>query len=212
MTDFIPLFPLKLVVFPGEHLNLHIFEPRYKQLIREVEANGTTFGIPAFIENKIMTYGTEIQLLEIVKKYDDGKLDIKTRGIGIFKIAEFHKQVSNKLYSGADINRIEFDESKADIDLNAKILKRLTELFKLLKIDKKVPKNSEHFNLYEIGHHVGFSLEQEYVFLTMLDRKERQAYLMEHMDRLIPVVSEMERLRKRVQLNGHFKDEKPPEV
>ncbi|MEO1628994.1 MAG: LON peptidase substrate-binding domain-containing protein, partial [Bacteroidota bacterium] len=46
-----PLFPLKLVVYPGEQLNLHIFEPRYKQLIRECEQNKVTFGIPAFIND-----------------------------------------------------------------------------------------------------------------------------------------------------------------
>ena len=57
MTDFLPLFPLKLVAFPGEELNLHIFEPRYKQLIREFEQNGTTFGIPTFLDNKVLDFG-----------------------------------------------------------------------------------------------------------------------------------------------------------
>ena len=62
MIDFLPLFPLKLVAFPGEQLNLHIFEPRYKQLFRECEENQITFGIPAFIDNKIMDIGTELKL------------------------------------------------------------------------------------------------------------------------------------------------------
>ena len=44
MTNFIPIFPLNLVVYPGEKLNLHIFEPRYKQLIRECHANGNPLG------------------------------------------------------------------------------------------------------------------------------------------------------------------------
>ena len=70
MHDFLPLFPLKLVVYPGEQLNLHIFEPRYKQLIREAEHNGTTFGIPAFIEENVMDIGTEIKLLSIEKRHE----------------------------------------------------------------------------------------------------------------------------------------------
>ena len=63
----LPLFPLQLVVYPGEKLNLHIFEPRYKQLIQECQEQGTTFGIPAFIDSEIMSIGTEIELLKIEK-------------------------------------------------------------------------------------------------------------------------------------------------
>ena len=75
MIDFLPLFPLKLVAFPGERLNLHIFEPRYKQLIRECSENQITFGIPAFIDNKIVNIGTEIKLEKIENTYENGELD-----------------------------------------------------------------------------------------------------------------------------------------
>ena len=85
MKDFLPLFPLKLVAFPGERLNLHIFEPRYKQLFRECHENQVTFGIPAFINNKIAEFGTELKLDKIEKSYEDGSLDVRTLGIGIFK-------------------------------------------------------------------------------------------------------------------------------
>lgn len=54
MTNFIPIFPLGVVVYPDEQLNLHIFEPRYKQLIRDCIAENKPFGIPAVIEKKMM--------------------------------------------------------------------------------------------------------------------------------------------------------------
>ncbi|MEM1321047.1 MAG: LON peptidase substrate-binding domain-containing protein [Bacteroidota bacterium] len=209
MTDFIPLFPLKMVVFPGEQLNLHIFEPRYKQLIREVEQNGTTFGIPAFIDNKIMSLGTEIELLDIVKRYDDGKLDIKTQGIGLFRIDTYYEEAAGKLYAGADIERVEH-QGEGDPALSRRILRYLNELFALLKINKKVPKTEDRFDSFEIAHHVGFSLEQEYEFLCQSSELERQDYMVSHLEQMIPVVREMERLRKRVQLNGHFKNVIPP--
>ncbi len=91
MTDFLPLFPLQLVVFPGEKLNLHIFEPRYKQLIREVEQNGTTFGIPSYIDGKVMDVGTEIRLISVEKRYEDGQMDIRTEGMGLFRIIELYR-------------------------------------------------------------------------------------------------------------------------
>ncbi len=62
MTNFIPIFPLGLVVFPGEQLNLHIFEPRYKQLIQECKAADKPFGIPAVIKNAMPEMGTLVRV------------------------------------------------------------------------------------------------------------------------------------------------------
>ena len=96
--DKIALFPLSLVVFPGEELRLHIFEPRYKQLIHDCTTENITFGIPPYFEGKDLRYGTELEVTEIVKKYDDGKMDIKAKGIGWFEIDEFYKVLFGKLY------------------------------------------------------------------------------------------------------------------
>jgi len=62
MTNFIPIFPLGIVVYPGEKLHLHIFEERYKQLIRECRDTGRFFGIPAVIQNKVCERGMLMQL------------------------------------------------------------------------------------------------------------------------------------------------------
>ncbi len=205
MKDFIPLFPLKMVVFPDENLNLHIFEPRYKQLIRECEQNGTTFGVPAFIDNKIMDFGTELKLLKVEKRYENGEMDISTRGIGIFKIEEFYRTTPNKLYSGADIERL-ISNDEGDPSLYELIRESIEELFIALNIKNNLDIDHTEFKTYHIAHHVGFSIEQEYKFLCMGTERERQEYMIDHIQKLIPVVREMERLKKRAQLNGHFKN------
>jgi uncharacterized protein len=79
VTNFIPIFPLALVVFPGEELNLHIFEPRYKQLIADCHQSKKPFGIPAVIQNQVAEMGTLAEIVEIVKTYDNGELDIRTK-------------------------------------------------------------------------------------------------------------------------------------
>ena len=53
MTNFIPIFPLSIVVYPGESLNLHIFEERYKQLITECYAEKKSFGVPPVINSSV---------------------------------------------------------------------------------------------------------------------------------------------------------------
>ena len=80
MTNFIPIFPLGIVVFPGEKLHLHIFEPRYKQLINECKESGKPFGIPTVISNRMNEMGTLVELKDIVQTYDNGEMDIKHRG------------------------------------------------------------------------------------------------------------------------------------
>ena len=90
--DRIPLFPLNVVLFPGEELPLHIFEPRYKQLINECYQTKKPFGIPPFINGQVTEMGTLVQVLEISQVYEDGKMDIKTEGLKVFRILEVIKE------------------------------------------------------------------------------------------------------------------------
>ena len=75
MEYTLPLFPLNIVAFPGETLNLHIFEPRYKELITDCIKSDYVFGIPSFVKNKIEV-GTTAKILKIEKTYEDGRMDI----------------------------------------------------------------------------------------------------------------------------------------
>jgi Lon protease-like protein len=77
MTNFIPIFPLGIVVYPGEDLNLHIFEPRYKQLINECYKEKKLFGIPSIIDNRIQDYGTLMQITEITTVHENGEIILR---------------------------------------------------------------------------------------------------------------------------------------
>ncbi len=211
MADYLPMFPLQLVVFPNEDLNLHIFEPRYKQLIEECDQQGLTFGIPAYIEGQLKDVGTEVRLVEIVKKYPSGESDIRTQGVDPFRIHEYHKTAPGKLYAGAEITRIK-NQMQGDYAKNQELRDLVEELFKIMKINKSVPELDEQFQTYEVAHNVGLSLEQEYELLTIASETERQDYLINHLQNLIPTVKEMENLRQRVQMNGHFKNIIPPKL
>lgn len=205
MLDFLPLFPLQLVVFPNENLNLHIFEPRYRQLLNDVESEGITFGVPAFIDGKMMNHGTEVALIKVASRSEDGKMNVKTKGLGVFQIHEFYSKAAGKLYAGADVEHWK-DNSVGDVESNAIIVEHIKQLFSILNINKSIPTDLEGFRAFDMGHHVGFSLEQEYQFLCLRSEMERQEFMLAHLKRLIPIVEEMEALRKRVQMNGHFKN------
>jgi Lon protease-like protein len=205
MTNFIPIFPLGIVVYPGEKLNLHIFEPRYKQLIRECSETGKPFGIPPVMDEKLKEMGTLVQVLEISKVYDDGKMDIKTEGLKVFRMLEMIKELPDKLYSGAIVNYPD-NVDKGNRVLMQGIVKGIKELHKLLKIEKQFPKPEEELWCYDVAHHAGLSLPEEYELLELLHELQRQEYLKRHLTKVIPVLAEMEMLKEKVKLNGHFKN------
>ena len=206
MTNFIPIFPLSVVIYPGESLNLHIFEPRYKQLINECYAEAKPFGIPSIINNKLNEIGTLMHITEIVSTSSNGEMDIKTKGISIFRILEVIKKVPDKLYSGAIVNYPENITDMYNRELMQKVLNALRQLHKLLKIEKDFKKPDEEISAYDIAHHAGLSLEEEYELLGLLREDQRQEYLKRHLTKVLPVIAEMETLKKRVKLNGHFKN------
>jgi Lon protease-like protein len=210
MSTILPLFPLQLVAFPEEDLNLHVFEPRYRELVKDCKEQGITFGIPPYIDRRVMEYGTELELVEVVKEYPDGKLDVRTRGVGVFKLEEFYSRAPKKLYAGASIKRVSYD-TEGDIVTSTQLIERIEELFSLMKIDKPIP-DAVDLRTFKLGHHVGLSTEQEYELLTIHSEMDRQDFMLDHLNTLIPMVREMERLRERVQMNGHFKDVIPPKV
>jgi uncharacterized protein len=205
VTNFIPIFPLGIVVYPGEQLNLHIFEPRYKQLIKECADNDKPFGIPAVIEDKISELGTLVKVKEVSKVYEDGQMDIKTEGLKVFRMLEMINSLPDKLYSGAIVSYPDNDE-KGNRALMQGIVTGIKELHKLLNIEKKFPKPEEELWTYDVAHLAGLSLKEEYELLELMMELQRQEYLKRHLKKVIPVLAEMETLKERVKLNGHFKN------
>jgi hypothetical protein len=205
MTNFIPIFPLAIVVYPGEQLNLHIFEPRYRQLINECFETKKPFGIPSVIDDKIQEMGTLVQVKEISQLYEDGKMDIKTEGLQVFRTLELINELPDKLYSGAIVNYPDNDERGNRTLMNG-IVKGIKELHKLLNIEKKFIKPDAELWSYDVAHHAGMSLQEEYELLELLHESQRQEYLKRHLTKVIPVLAEMEMLKEKVKLNGHFKN------
>ncbi len=205
MTNFIPIFPLGIVVYPGEQLNLHIFEPRYKQLITDCFANAKPFGIPTVLENGVNELGTQLEITEIVAVHPDGKMDICTKGLQVFKMLETIKSLPDKLYSGAIVTYPTNDQ-RLKIALMAKIIADIRELHKLLKVTKDFKKPNELLTSYDVAHHVGLTVKEEYELLGLWREDQRLAYLSRHLAKVLPMVSGMENLKDKIKLNGHFRE------
>lgn len=210
MTQKLAIFPLQLVVFPGESLNLHIFEPRYRQLIADAATEGITFCVPTVINGGLLPIATEVKLVEIVTMYPSGESDIRTLGQRVFFVEDYTKTLPDKLYAGADCRLLTVD-TEEDPLLNGEIVNLTRSIYRDLKIDKQIRSVKEGFCTYDIAHYVGLKLEQEYEMLTLLDAQQRQQFLLEHLISIRPELREGKRMQDRAHLNGHFKELTPPE-
>lgn len=202
MSFMVPLFPLNIVVFPGEKLNLHIFEPRYKQLINDCIDNKSTFVIPAYVHQKI-ELGTEVKIKEIVKVYDDGRMDISTVGLHAVQVTEFKNPQEGKLYAGGRIKVLE-NVSDANTTQRYELLALVKDLFTKINVDLQV-EISKMVTTFDIGHKIGLSLKQEYKLLGMIKDSDRHDYMISHLNEAIPILQQINEAREKIKMNGHFR-------
>ncbi len=205
MTNFIPIFPLGIVVYPGEQLNLHIFEPRYKQLISECRASGKPFGIPAVIGDKMQEFGSLLEVTEVVRVEENGKMNIRTRGMKVFRILEVVREIPDKLYSGAIVSYPDNFLQGNSAHMKA-VVKSIRNLHGLLHVEKDFKKPDDQLSCYDLAHHIGLSLEEEYELLCLMDERQRLEYIRRYLTKALAMLSGMEQLKEKIRMNGHFKN------
>ncbi len=204
MTNFIPIFPLSLVVYPEEELKLHVFEPRYKQMIRECVAENKHFGIPGIIEQKLKDYGTLMDIIAVDKTYENGEMDIRVKGTSVFRVLEVIHEVPEKLYSGAIVHYPK-NTLQGSPGLMKKIIRSLRTLHNLMQVKRDFGKPEHALRSYDVAHEVGFSPLQEYEMLCLLHELQRQEYLRRHLKKVISTVAGLEQLKAKARFNGHYR-------
>lgn len=167
------------------------------------------FGIPPFINNGVSTLGTEMKLVGIEKSYESGEMDIRTQALGVFRIREFFRESPGKLYAGGQVEDVA-DDHIGDILLQTRIKEEIQQLYDILGLRRLFLDLPTNFRVYDIAHHLGLSTEQEYQLLAAATETERQELVLEHLQQVLPILLETERLKERARLNGHFKNLTPP--
>ena len=112
--DNIPLFPLNIVAVPKERIPLHIFEPRYKQMIKDSIKTGDPFGIVLKDDKGVKSIGCSVKIIRVLKEHPTGEYDIIVQGLQCFRIKE-KTQENNQLWIGK-VTYLEDNES-ASADL-----------------------------------------------------------------------------------------------
>ena len=206
MNDILPLFPLQIVVFPEDRLPLHVFEERYRDLVRDCRDGQGNFGIPTYIDGGL-GYGSEVVIDRVVKEYDSGKYDIICEATRAFRIVEFHNPTPGKLYSGGVVEYLENIEDGQDSQ-RQRLVRLVATLYEEIGVDYQVVPPAE-FRAFKYGHKVGFNLNEEYIMLQMKSEAERLLYMEKHLKRIIPIIRQVNSTKKLIGMNGHFRNYDP---
>jgi len=148
--------------------------------------------------------GTLVEITAIRQEYEDGKMDISTRGISVFRILELIKEIPDKLYSGAIVTYPENVADGRQLKME-KIIQGMKELHRMIQVSKELKKPESEWISYDVAPHIGLNPEQELELLSLLRESQRQEYLVRHLKKVIPVVARMETLKEKIRMNGHFR-------
>ena len=199
---------MPMVAFPIESVNLHIFEARYKQLVRDCMENNRSFGLAPFIEEEVKPVGTLMKVKRIEKEYEDGRLDIATEAQGLFKMSRYENPMPDRLYAGADVQPYPINR-EGDPALAREIREKMNSIFESLQIQKRLPA-PELLLSFHIGHSIGFSLEEEYNLISIKDEYDRQIQVLQQIDRITPKIKTAAQVKHRALLNGEFRTYNSP--
>jgi Lon protease-like protein len=184
----IPLFPLGVVLLPGMDLPLHIFEERYKVLIGKCIEKDQEFGIVYYSGEMILRVGCTASITEILRNYDDGKMDIMTIGKRRFQIKdilEAKEYLEARVTFFQDFNRDIDDEMKKLINRGIEGLKQLTNITgkeeHLRVLDSIDPETLS----FIIASTHGFTLEEKQKFLEITSTQERLEKSIDSLQKII---------------------------
>jgi len=202
--ELLPLFPLELVLYPEERLPLHIFEDRYKDLVRDCLEGDGVFGIVLAQEGKLAEVGCRATIERVARRYADGRLDIVVSGGERFRIGEL---VNERAYLQGMVDPLPEPGSPPDPMSRERLI---TQHMKLLELGGRMPspviyQDRPHVS-YLIAHNAGLSLDQKQHVLELRGEGDRIDFLVAHMEAFIPRVEKAEAVRQKIRSNGHFPD------
>ncbi len=197
----IPLFPLEVVLFPGELLPLHIFEPRYKEMIRECNEKKQAFGVVLAADDGIAEIACTAELLQIAKTYDNGEMDIITVGRRVFRILEV---VEERSFYEAEVEYVDEESPPHQVPTTA-----LLQLFEKCyhAAFQQPPDRASLAKAPVVSYHIAGALPLELAYkqklLEMRDEEERRHSLELNLARWLEQLEIANRARRLSGGNGH---------
>ena len=203
----IALFPLNLVLFPGMILPLHIFEPRYKEMIGECLTLKKEFGVVFLEEGHLHTIGCTAVINKVLKRYEDGRMDILTRGVKRFHLNELNHDrafLQGDIAEMVDVPESQMLISDERISEACGYLNRIFEITKQAHDEVQPGDLSPDALTFMIATAGGYTLQERQELLHGVDTAERLERILSMKSKVLNRMIADQRLREMINLNGNL--------
>ncbi len=197
-TERIPLFPLTVVLLPGMTLPLHIFEQRYKRMMKTVIDEEIPFGVVLARENGIATVGCTALVRRLARTYPDGRMDLITLGESAYRVRAVHK---DKEYLEATVDMMPEDLQPGPSATAEELITLFTDCHLLLHGsppgEVNIDDQADGLLAYRIASELPLELETLQELLEMRVEAERRLKLIHRLNQLLPQLIQIQQIRSK---------------
>ena len=201
MSPLLPLFPLDVVLLPGTPLPLHIFEPRYREMISECLDRSQHFGVLRGKEQELAEIGCTAEILTVTKKYPDGRMDIVTEGRARFEVLQLNKERS---FLQAEVLYL---QDEAGVGSREEITQAVKLHGEIMTLAGAEPEKSSEVDEGQLSFHLAGSLPLDLDFkqtlLGMKSEGERLRAIISFFETILPTMRRTVHVRRKAGGNGH---------
>jgi Lon protease-like protein len=200
LASLLPLFPLNVVLFPGTRLPLHIFEPRYKEMIGECIAHNSPFGIVRAQEQGLAEIGCTAEIVTVTKQYPDGRLDIVTEGRNRFEVLQLNQE---RAFLRGEILPIADEPGEPTSQETARAIQLHAEILTLAGAIQDLSAAENSMLSFYLAGSLPLDLDFKQKLLELRSERLRIATLIEYLDTILPKLRRASRARSTAGGNGH---------
>lgn len=202
MDSLLPLFPLDVVLFPGTPLPLHIFEPRYKEMIAECRQQDRAFGVIRAVEQNLAEIGCTAEIVSVVKEYPDGRLDIVTEGRKRFEVLHVNDE---RPFLRAEV--LMFDDESAVVPQSetARAVQLHSEILKLAGATQDLSSADQSTLSFYLAGSLPLDLDFKQKMLALRSEAQRITSLVAYFESLLPNLQRSLSARQKAGGNGHVR-------
>lgn len=200
MDALLPLFPLDVVLFPGTPLPLHIFEPRYKEMIGECLAERRNFGVVRAVGEDLADVGCTAEIITVVKEYPDGRLDLVTEGRMRFEVVRVNEERS---FLQAEVLMISDEPGTAAPEDSSRAIQLHSELLGIAGATQDLSAADPSVLSFYLAGSLPIDLDFKQRLLALRSEPERLLLLISYLETIIPNLRRAATARERAGGNGH---------
>ena len=200
MSSLLPLFPLDVVLLPSVPLPLHIFEPRYREMIGECLADKLPFGVVRAKEEGVAEVGCTAEITAVVKKYPDGRMDIVTEGRRRFEVMEVNQE---RAFLRAEVFYLTDEPDQAAAAEIERALKLHAEIMALAGAESEARSNNPKMLSFKLVGSLPLDLDFKQTLLGINSEAERVQAVIACFETILPNLRRTVEVRKRAGGNGH---------